>query len=107
MESLISFLKTSLFFTKTLKFIPSQLIPPKPILSYLNAIQTTCPHVLRYLAIAVITNTNNRRHVEDLVRVLQQEQTTYQDPLTEFIQSLLVQFDFEGAQSKLKECELV
>lgn len=28
---------------------------------YLNALQTMCPHVLRYLATAVVINKNSRR----------------------------------------------
>ena len=40
---------------------------------YLNAIQTTCPHILRYLTTAVITNKTRRtKALKDLVRVIQQ-----------------------------------
>lgn len=40
---------------------------------YLNAIQTMCPHILRYLTTAVITNKTRRRTVlKDLVKVIQQ-----------------------------------
>jgi len=40
---------------------------------YLNAIQTICPHILRYLTTAVITNKSRRRTVlKDLVKVIQQ-----------------------------------
>ncbi|KAK0069633.1 eukaryotic translation initiation factor 3 subunit E [Biomphalaria pfeifferi] len=76
--------------------------------TYLNAIQTTCPHVLRYLTTAVITNKQRRRAVlKDLVKVIQQESYTYKDPITEFVQCLYVDFDFDGAQKKLRECETV
>lgn len=37
--------------------------------SYLNAIQTTCPHILRYLTTAVITNKKRRNVLKDLVKV--------------------------------------
>lgn len=41
--------------------------------SYLNAIQTMCPHILRYLTTAVITNKGRRQKVlKDLVKVIQQ-----------------------------------
>jgi len=74
--------------------------------SYLNTIQTTCPHLLKYLTCAVITNTQRRRsEVNDLVRILQQEEYSYQDPLTDFLKCLLIDFDFEGAQQKLSQCE--
>uniref|UniRef100_A0AC11DP89 Eukaryotic translation initiation factor 3 subunit E n=2 Tax=Pecora TaxID=35500 RepID=A0AC11DP89_SHEEP len=42
---------------------------------YLNAIQTMCPHILRYLTTAVITNKDVRKRrqvLKDLVKVIQQ-----------------------------------
>ncbi len=75
---------------------------------YLNAIQTTCPWILRYLSTAVIINKGNRRNVlKDLVKVIQEESYTYCDPITSFIEDLYVKFDFDGAQQKLRECETV
>ncbi|KAG1712144.1 Eukaryotic translation initiation factor 3 subunit E [Nymphon striatum] len=74
---------------------------------YLNAIQTICPHILRYLATAVITNKNKRSVLKDLIKVIQQESYTYRDPVTEFIECLYVNFDFDGAQQKLRDCETV
>ncbi|XP_064624729.1 eukaryotic translation initiation factor 3 subunit E-like [Lineus longissimus] len=75
--------------------------------SYLNAIQTLCPHILRYLTTAVITNKRRRTVLKDLVKVIQQESYTYRDPITEFLECLYVNFDFDGAQQKLRECETV
>lgn len=77
----------------------------KPL--YLNVIQTTCPHILRYLAAAVITNPNRRDELKDLIKVIQQESYTYRDPITEFLEHLYVNFDFEGARLKLHECQTV
>merc|ERR550519_1745400 len=74
---------------------------------YLNAIQTTCPWILRYLATAVITNKRRKKILKDLVRVIQQESYTYKDPITEFLECLYVNFDFNEAQTKLVECETV
>lgn len=74
---------------------------------YLNAIQTTCPHILRYLTTAVITSKHRRTVLKDLVKVIQQESYTYKDPITEFLECLCVNFDFDGAQKKLRECETV
>jgi translation initiation factor 3 subunit E len=75
---------------------------------YLNAIQTTCPWILRYLATAVVINKSSRRNVMlDLVKVIQEESYTYKDPITSFIEDLYVNFDFDGAQQKLRECETV
>merc|ERR1711937_710026 len=75
--------------------------------NYLNAIQTMCPHILRYLTTAVITNKRRKSILRDLVRVIQQESYTYRDPITEFIECLYVSFDFDAAQTKLRECEIV
>jgi len=75
---------------------------------YLNAIQTTCPWILRYLSTAVIANKGRRRSVmKDLIKVIQEESYTYQDPITSFIEDLYVKFDFDGAQQKLRDCERV
>ena len=74
---------------------------------YLNAIQTMCPHILRYLTTAVITTKRRRVVLKDLVKVIEQESYTYKDPITEFLQCLYVDFDFDGAQKKLRECEAV
>ncbi|KAF3691597.1 Eukaryotic translation initiation factor 3 subunit E [Channa argus] len=77
---------------------------------YLNAIQTMCPHILRYLTTAVITNRDVRKRrqvLKDLVKVIQQESYTYKDPITEFVECLYVNFDFDSAQKKLRECESV
>ena len=76
--------------------------------SYLNAIQTTCPWILRYLSTAVIINKSARHKVmKDLVKVIQEESYTYRDPITSFLEDLCVNFDFKGAQQKLRECETV
>lgn len=74
---------------------------------YLNAIQTMCPHILRYLATAVIINRGRRNALKDLIKVIQQESYTYKDPITEFLEHLYVNFDFEGARMKLHECQTV
>lgn len=66
-----------------------------------------CPHILRYLATAVVINRQRRTALKDLVKVIQQESYTYKDPITEFIEHLYVNFDFEGARQKLQECQTV
>ncbi|KAA0192852.1 hypothetical protein HAZT_HAZT004342 [Hyalella azteca] len=40
----------------------------------------------------------------DLVKVIQQENYNYSDPITEFLASLYVDFDFDAAQEKLQLC---
>lgn len=74
---------------------------------YLNAIQTMCPHILRYLATAVIINRGRRSALKDLIKVIQQESYTYRDPITEFLEHLYVNFDFDGARQKLQDCQTV
>ncbi|KAG8042395.1 hypothetical protein G9C98_005029 [Cotesia typhae] len=44
---------------------------------------------------------------KDLVKVIQQESYTYRDPITEFLEHLYVNFDFDGARQKLQECQTV
>ena len=39
---------------------------------YLNAVQTVCPHILRYLATAVIINKKRRSVLKELIKVVQQ-----------------------------------
>lgn len=56
---------------------------------------------------AVITTKRRRGVLKDLVKVIEQESYTYKDPITEFVQCLYVDFDFDGAQKKLRECEMV
>jgi len=82
--------------------------------AFINTIQTDCPWILRYLAAAVITNrsrTRNtgqyQRQLKDLVRVVRQEGYEYNDPVTEFVKALFIDFDFEEAQKKLGEAEEV
>eukprot|EP00850_Spirogloea_muscicola_P016421 SM000133S26787 [mRNA] locus=s133:94362:97145:+ [translate_table: standard] len=72
---------------------------------YMNAIQTNAHHLLRYLAVAVIVNKRRRNVLKDLIKVIQQESYVFQDPITEFVEALFINYDFEGAQQKLRECE--
>merc|ERR1712071_197486 len=46
-----------------------------------------------------------KKLMKDLVKVMQH--CEYSDPIVEFVDCLCVKFDFEGAQTKLAECELV
>ena len=71
----------------------------------MNAIQTTCPYILRYLAAAVVINKKKRNYLKELVRVIDQESYRFQDPVTQFLEALYVNFDFEAAEQKLKACE--
>ena len=82
--------------------------------AFINTIQTNCSWILRYLAAAVITNRNRTRNtgqyqkqLKDLVRIVRQEHYEYNDPVTDFVKALYIDFDFEEAQKKLMEAEEV
>jgi translation initiation factor 3 subunit E len=80
--------------------------------TYINTIQSSCPWILRYLAAAVITNRNRSRNtsqyqkqLKDLVRIIKQENYEYNDPVTDFVKALYIDFDFEEAQKRLLQAE--
>lgn len=74
---------------------------------YTHALQTLCPHILRYLTVAVIVSKQRRQYMKDLIRIIQSESHAYRDSITEFVECLCVNFDFDAAQGKLRECEEV
>ena len=74
---------------------------------FLNAIQTNAQHLVRYLAVAAVVNKRRRNVMKDLMRLIEQESYQVSDPVTEFLQCLFTNYDFEGAQQKLQECEQV
>lgn len=73
----------------------------------MNTIQIICPHILRYITHAVVTNKKRRQSLKELVKVIQLEAENYHDPITELIECLYVKYDFDGAQQKLSECSEV
>ena len=95
----VKYLTIGVHFFQGRDLIIEQFLYQKP---YLNAIQTTCPWILRYLTTAVIINKNKRQStMKELVKVIQEEAYTYRDPITSFIEDLCVKFDFDGAQQVL------
>lgn len=80
---------------------------------YISTIQAATPWILRYLVAAVVCThttrrTNNfQRKLKDLIRVVGQEIYEYEDPLTEFIRALYIDYDFEEAQAKLNKARVV
>ncbi|GJJ13396.1 hypothetical protein Clacol_007650 [Clathrus columnatus] len=81
--------------------------------SYLNTIQTSCPWILRYLAVAAIvsrkasTSGRLRHAIREVVKVIQMEEYQYTDPITNFLKELYLDFDFEGAQRELSKAEKI
>ena len=45
--------------------------------------------------------------MKDLMRLIEQESYQVSDPVTDFLQCLFTNYDFDGAQEKLQECEQV
>ncbi|KAI8324162.1 eukaryotic translation initiation factor 3, subunit 6 [Martensiomyces pterosporus] len=74
---------------------------------YISTIQNACPWILRYLTAAVVTNRRRRNMMQDLVKIIEQVAYIYRDPITEFVEALYVDFDFDKAASKLEQCEEV
>jgi len=74
---------------------------------YINTIQNNCPHLLRYLAVAIIINPRRRASLKDLVKIISTEKANYSDPITSFIEQLYVNSNFDEAQARLKECASV
>jgi len=74
---------------------------------YLQALQTNAPHLLRYLAVAVITNPRRRDKMRDLVRIIGIERSNFSDPITLLLEDLFTHANFERAQERLKECAVV
>jgi translation initiation factor 3 subunit E len=73
-----------------------------------NVVETLCPWLVRYVAVASITNKNRNRHVfKNLVSVIALEKYEYSDPITQFMEILISDFDFEKALELLTVCESV
>ncbi|KAJ2691306.1 eukaryotic translation initiation factor 3 subunit E, partial [Coemansia spiralis] len=72
---------------------------------YISTIQNACPWLLRYLAVAVITNRRRRNMMPELVKTVEQVLYMYRDPVTEFVEALYIDFDFDKAAEKLEQCE--
>lgn len=73
---------------------------------YKNAIETICPWLLRYLAVAIVTAKSIERKqskINMLIRLIQQETYNYSDPITDFLLCLNHHYDFEAAQKKLQQ----
>jgi translation initiation factor 3 subunit E len=46
-------------------------------------LQINAPHLLRYLAAAVVLNRKRRNNLRDLIKLIQQEGYEYSDPITQ------------------------
>lgn len=86
--------------------------------AYQNTIQASCPHLLRYLvASSILLRRSNQKinagtrsirdPIKECTKIVLVEEYQYSDPITGFLKDLYGEFDFEGAQERLKEAEKV
>lgn len=74
--------------------------------NYLQTMENLCPWLLRYYTAAVVLSPARRRTgIRELLTEIQNMGYLYADPITQFLESLYTQFDFDAAQLKLKECQ--
>jgi len=73
---------------------------------YATTMENLCPWLLRYYTAAVILSPSRRRTMlKDVLREIQEFSYLYSDPITQFLESLYKEFDFDNAQIKLTECQ--
>ncbi|KAF6001068.1 eukaryotic translation initiation factor 3 subunit E [Cyanidiococcus yangmingshanensis] len=75
---------------------------------YLTAIETNAAHLYRYVIVALVSSTRRQKRnmLRDLVRSIELDGSRIPgDPIVGFIQSLLGNWDFQSAESMLRECE--
>ena len=72
---------------------------------YMNAIQINAPYLLRYLATVILISGKGKGLFKDLIHIIKKESSNG-DPIIDFLQSLYIQYDFQLAQEKLRECEV-
>ena len=89
--------------------------------AYLNTMQTAAPHLLRYVVAAgilsrasggkaapsVLGSRTIRDPVKEVTKIVLMEEYNYSDPITGFLKDLYGDFDFEGAQERLRVAEQV
>lgn len=74
--------------------------------AYLQTLENLCPWLLRYYSAAVILSPSKRHtKLRDLLNEISSMSYLYNDPITLFLGSLFDQFDFDEAQTRLKECQ--
>lgn len=66
-----------------------------------------CPHLIRYLAAALLLSKNSQKYgnfnLSSFTSLLQRETCEYSDSLTEFIRMVLINFDFKEAQGLIRK----
>lgn len=76
--------------------------------AYLQTLENVCPWLLRYYTAAVVLSPTKRTTMlRDVLQVIANMSYQYSDPITLFLESLFNQFDFDEAQIKLQECQVL
>jgi len=73
----------------------------------MSIISLSCPHLFRYVSACLILQKPLKHLVKDSVKVMNNEQHNYADPVTRFLGALYTDMDFDQAQVELQKCELV
>ena len=69
--------------------------------AYANTIEVASPHLIRYLAAAAILNRKKRSFLKRIMKIVEQEQYAYSDPITKFLVAVL-ECDFAEANKLMK-----
>jgi translation initiation factor 3 subunit E len=72
---------------------------------YMQAVQQEAPYLLRYLAVAIVTNKKRRSMLKDLVKIILSD--SYRDVVLDFVLALYVEYDFHKAEQTLNGCDVV
>lgn len=80
--------------------------------SYLCTIQASCPWILRYLIVAIISTSCgkyglNSKRMKELIKILKQEKYQHQDPFTLLVLSTFDDFDLSKSLENIKACEVL
>ncbi|EGD78756.1 hypothetical protein PTSG_01734 [Salpingoeca rosetta] len=93
------------------KFLPKSGERDQEKNEFIGAIQTMCPHLLRYFAVvAVITcpkRPDSRDAIRDIVRMIRHKTAKFSDPITQLLECIYIDFDFDKALELLSACEKV
>lgn len=74
--------------------------------AYLQTMENLCPWLLRYYTAAVVLSpTKRQKSLHSLLAEITAMSYQYSDPITQFLDSLYDQYDFDSAQVKLIECQ--
>lgn len=74
---------------------------------YQQTMENLCPWMLRYHTMSVILSPGKRggSMLRNILEEIKSLNYCYSDPITQFLESLYTQFDFDEAQKRLVECQ--